>query len=112
MAKKSFVVISKFTDITEAKVVQSKLESCGIESWLDDQNIANMNWFYTNLIGGLRLRVRTEDAEDAMVILKDIVVEELENYEKPKNNSKKNVIWITIILFGIVPFLLLFLQKC
>lgn len=68
MAEK-LVVIRRFRDLIEAELAKGKLKSAGISSFIADENIVRMDWFYSNAIGGLRLLVEPEDAEAAHAIL-------------------------------------------
>ena len=57
MANNNFSVIKTFHNLVEAKLAKSKLDSYGINSWLDNENVSALNWFYIQATGGIRLRV-------------------------------------------------------
>jgi hypothetical protein len=83
------VTIRKYRDLPEALLAKGSLESAGIESYLADDNIIRLDWFYSNLIGGIKLKVRPEDVEAATEILnqpipENLGVEGVGNYEQPK----------------------------
>lgn len=83
------VTIRKYRDLPEALLAKGSLESAGIESYLADDNIIRLDWFYSNLIGGIKLKVRPEDVEAANEILnqpipENLGVEGVGNYEQPK----------------------------
>jgi hypothetical protein len=63
------VSLLKYMTLPEALLAKSILESAGIESFLGDQNIVRMDWFLSNALGGVKLRVREEDAEEAAALL-------------------------------------------
>jgi hypothetical protein len=63
------VVLRQFRDLPEAILARGILDSAGIESFLADENIVRMDWFISNLVGGIKLKVRREDLEDATLIL-------------------------------------------
>jgi hypothetical protein len=63
------VMIGRYRDSPEALVAKSMLDSAGIESFLTDENLVRMDWFYSNLVGGIKLMVREEDAETARKVL-------------------------------------------
>ena len=48
----------------ERVLAKSMLDSAGIESFLGDENLVRLDWFYSNLVGGIKLMVREEDAPD------------------------------------------------
>jgi hypothetical protein len=63
------VTIRKFRDLPEALLAKGGLESAGIECCLIDDNMVRMDWFISNLIGGVKLQVSAEDAAEATEIL-------------------------------------------
>lgn len=83
------VTIRKYRDLPEALLAKGTLESAGIESHLADDNIIRLDWFYSNLIGGIKLQVRPEDIDAANEILNQPIPENLEidgvgEYQQPK----------------------------
>jgi hypothetical protein len=69
-AKLSKVVnLRQYMTLPEALLAKSILDSAGIESFLGDQNIVRMDWFLSNALGGVKLRVREEDVEAAAALL-------------------------------------------
>jgi hypothetical protein len=54
-------------DLSRALLAKASLESAGIECYLADDNMARMEW--SNLVGGVRLSVKPQDAKDALRIL-------------------------------------------
>jgi hypothetical protein len=82
------VTIRKYRDLPEALLAKGSLESAGIESYLADDNIIRLDWFYSNLIGGIKLKVHPEDIEAATEILnqpipENLGVEGIGNYQQP-----------------------------
>ena len=70
-------------------MAKGSLESAGIEAYLVDDNMIRMDWFYSNLLGGIKLKVRTEDVEAANEILSQPIPETIEvegvgSYQQPK----------------------------
>ena len=63
------VTIRQFRDVQNAYLAKGLLDSAGIESFLFDENIVRMDWLYSNLVGGVKLRVREEDAAEALELL-------------------------------------------
>jgi hypothetical protein len=63
------VTIRQFRDLPEAILARGVLESAGIEAFLADDNIVRMDWFISNLVGGIKLKVRNEDLETANEVL-------------------------------------------
>jgi hypothetical protein len=59
---RDLLTIRQFRDLPEALLAKSALESAGIECFLGDDNLIRMDWLWSNLLGGVKLRVRQEDA--------------------------------------------------
>jgi hypothetical protein len=83
------VTLRQFRDLPEALLAKGSLESAGIEAYLVDDNMIRMDWFISNLLGGIKLKVRPEDAEAAGEILNQPIPEMLDvegvgNFEQPK----------------------------
>ena len=71
------VTIRSFSDVMQAWLAKSSLESAGIECYLVDDNMVRLDWGISILLGGVKLRVKSEDAEAALVLLDQPVPEEL-----------------------------------
>jgi hypothetical protein len=83
------VSIRQFRDLHEALLAKGALDSAEIESFLVDDNMIRMDWFWSNLIGGIKLCVKQEDAEAALDLLEQSIPEEFEvdgvgPYEQPR----------------------------
>lgn len=59
---RDLLTIRQFRDLPEALLAKSVLDSAGIECFLGDDNLIRMDWLWSNLLGGIKLRVRQEDA--------------------------------------------------
>jgi len=86
---KNLVTLRQFRDLPEALLAKGGLESAGIETFLVDDNLVRLDWFYSNLLGGIKLKVRTEDADAANEILSQPIpevvdVEGVGEYEQPR----------------------------
>ncbi len=83
------VTLRQFRDLPDALLAKGSLESAGIQAYLVDDNMIRMDWFISNLLGGIKLKVRPEDAEAASEILNQPIPEMLDvegvgNFEQPK----------------------------
>ncbi len=72
------VTLRKFRDLPEALLAKGSLESAGIQAYLIDDNMIRMDWFISNLLGGIKLKVHPEDAEAANEILNQPIPETLD----------------------------------
>ncbi len=83
------VTLRQFRDLPEALLAKGSLESAGIQAYLIDDNMIRMDWFISNLLGGIKLKVHPEDAEAAQEILNQPIptmldVEGAGVFEQPK----------------------------
>ena len=89
LEERDLVPIRRFRDLPEALLAKGSLESSGIECFLTDDNMVRMDWFISNLLGGIKLAVNQEDAEAATAILDEPMPETLDiegvgEYEQPR----------------------------
>ncbi len=63
------VTVDQFRDLPEALLAKATLESAGIDCFLSNANMVRLDWWYSNVVGGIRLNVREEDAEAATQLL-------------------------------------------
>ena len=83
------VTLRQFRDLPAALLAKGGLESAGIEAQLVDDNMIRLDWFYSNLLGGIKLKIHAEDVEAANEILSQPIPETIEiegddNYVQPK----------------------------
>ena len=76
------VTVRRYRDLAEAYVGRSLLESAGIPSWIADEHLVRMDWFYSNLVGGMRLQVDERDEATAQEILNEGTPETIAYGEK------------------------------
>lgn len=69
----------------EAAAARSALEAAGVEVFVDDQNMASVDWFYANAIGGVKLFVREEQLERAQRVIAGEIVEPEESGEEEES---------------------------
>lgn len=77
MEMQELVTIRQFRDLPEALLAKGSLESAGIECFLADDNLVRLDWFISNLIGGIKLNVRPADVDNARTILDEPILEGL-----------------------------------
>jgi hypothetical protein len=83
-----FIVLRRFRDMPDAFVFASILDSAGIECYLADENTIRMDWFWSNLLGRIKLCVRNADSETASSLLEQGVPEKFDvegvgEYQQP-----------------------------
>jgi len=65
----SFVIVATFNLPQDLAIIRSRLESEGIECFVQDELTAQVNNFYSAAIGGIKLQVKEQDVEAARLIL-------------------------------------------
>ncbi len=69
MKENTFTKIATFSYSSEAIILKGKIESEGIEVFMFDNNTVDTDPLISNAIGGVKLFVRTENAEKANVLV-------------------------------------------
>jgi len=85
----NLITVRQFRDLPEALLAKGFLESAGVESFLIDATTIRMDWMWSNLLGGVKLAMKPEDADTAAQILSQEIpekfsVEEDEEFEQPR----------------------------
>jgi len=70
---RDLVVLRAFRDVPEALLAKGRLQASGIECFLADENMVRMDWFISNLLGGIKLMVQPADFSRASRILSEPV---------------------------------------
>jgi len=81
--------IRNFRDLPEALLAKGSLVSAGIDCALVDDNIVRMDWFWSNLMGGVKLLVDENEADAAEDLLNEAIPEHLDvsgigDFEQPR----------------------------
>ena len=84
-----FVLFRRFRDLSDAFLFKSILDSAAIECFLGDENTIRMDWFWSNLLGGIKLFVRATDVNTASELFNQPVperfdVEGIGEYQQPR----------------------------
>jgi DNA-directed RNA polymerase subunit RPC12/RpoP len=84
MENEKFVTVLTATYGYEIAVIRGRLESEGITCFVKDEFTVQVNPFYSNAIGGVKLQVMESDLNQAIEILKET------GYIKDKNIQSSN----------------------
>jgi len=81
--------IRQFRDLPAALLAKGSLESAGIEAVLTDDNVVRLDWFWSNLMGGVKLLVDAENVAAAEDVLTQPIPEHFDvsgvgEYEQPR----------------------------
>ena len=87
--ERELALLRRFRDLPEALMAKGSLESAGAECFLVDDNMIRMDWFISNLLGGIKLLVSPGDLEDANALLNQPIptslhVEGVGEYQQPQ----------------------------
>lgn len=66
------VTIRRYDQAITAHIHKNHLESEGIECFIHDEHIVTMNPLYANAVGGVKLKVLSEDADEALRLLAEM----------------------------------------
>ncbi len=65
----ALITIATYDFWPDAEIARGRLQSEGIDAWLADQHLVQLDWLYSIAVGGIKLQVAPEDAERARRIL-------------------------------------------
>lgn len=69
MTSSELTTIATYSFPHEAHIARASLEAAGVEAFIADEHTINMDWTYSNALGGVRVRVAEKDAQKAQDIL-------------------------------------------
>src|SRR5690349_2384905 len=61
--------IATFSKPEEAHLFRTRLEAAGIPAYVQDEHFIQMNWLYSNAVGGVRVQIADEDLDAAREFL-------------------------------------------
>ncbi len=64
-----FTTIASFREPHAAHIARAKLEAEGIPAFLADEHLAGVQWLYSDAIGGVKLCVPSDYAEEAREVI-------------------------------------------
>jgi len=65
------LTIATFSKPEEAHMLRLRLEAGGVPAYIQDENMVQTDWLYSNAIGGVRVQIGEDDAGRAQEILQD-----------------------------------------
>ena len=84
MEEENLITVLTVTYAHEVAVIRGRLESEGITCFVQDELTVQVNPFYSNAIGGVKLQVLSRDLSRAIEILKEV------GYIKGENSASSN----------------------
>jgi len=79
LEKRDLVLLRRFRDLPEALLAKGRLESSGVPCFMADDNMVRLDWFISNLLGGVKLLVDAEDFAEASRVLNEPAHDKLED---------------------------------
>ncbi|HFE9766708.1 DUF2007 domain-containing protein [Acinetobacter baumannii] len=73
-----WIVVKTFSFPYEAQIAKTQLEAFGILAYIENEHTINMDWFYSNALGGVRLLVPENYVDEAKLFLEKDFSDELE----------------------------------
>jgi len=61
--------IATFSKPEEAHLLRTRLESAGIPAFVQDEHLVQLDWLYSNAIGGVRVQIGDDDLDAAKEFL-------------------------------------------
>ncbi len=124
----TFTTIATFQYSTEAKIVKGRLEHEGIDVFISDDLTIDTDPMVSYAIGGVKLKVKTEDKDKAVSILKSINKYSLDDegnqiscpncksvevdYFTNITDFKSLISFLVGILLGVLPFYTRYSYRC
>ena len=113
-----FKFLTAYRDIPDAYISKGKLEDENIICLIRDEYTVQMNWFYSNAIGGVKLYVKEEEYEKAKSILsvqENIIFEECpvcKSTNIVQKNRSRLFIFISLLLLAFPSLIFKSKAKC
>jgi hypothetical protein len=63
------ITLASFSKPEEAHLFRTRLEAAGIPAFVQDEHVIQMQWLYSNALGGVRVQIADEDLEAAREFL-------------------------------------------
>ncbi|RNL88456.1 DUF2007 domain-containing protein [Sinomicrobium pectinilyticum] len=126
--EETFVTIATFQYSSEAQVIRGRLEAEGIRVVMADHHTVDVDPLISNAIGGVKLKVRGEDRERALEVLKTVSKYSLDDegntilcpycrsdkveYFTNITDFKSLISFLLGFLFGTLPFYVKYEYRC
>ena len=90
METEKFITVLTFTFASEVAIIRGRLESEGITCFVQDELTVQINPFYSNAIGGVKLQVQESDLDKVIEILKETDYIKEEDLQPLKKSTRLN----------------------
>jgi hypothetical protein len=69
------LTVATFIKPEDAHMLRLRLEAGGVPAYIQDENMVQTDWLYSNAIGGVRVQIAEDDVARAKEILQDPGIE-------------------------------------
>lgn len=66
------ITVATYRDPPMAELARSRLEAAGIECRLDDSETIKIDWLLSNVLGGVKVKVAEDRADEARLLLGEL----------------------------------------
>lgn len=66
---KNLITAASYSTALDAHLAKTRLDSAGVFAVIFDEHTVTMNWLFSDLIGGVKIKVLEDDLESARLIL-------------------------------------------
>jgi len=103
--------IATFSKPEEAHLFRTRLEAAGIAAYVQDEHFIQMNWLYSNAIGGVRVQIADEDFDAAREFLAndspqslsdavDVVCPKCGSHDTVPDELPRRISFLSFLLFN------------
>jgi hypothetical protein len=111
--------IATFSKPEEAHLFRTRLEAAGIPAYVQDEHLIQMDWLYSNAVGGVRVQIADEDLDAAREFLAndspqtapdavDVVCPKCGSHDTAPGELRRRISFLSLFLLG---FPLLFARR-
>jgi DNA-directed RNA polymerase subunit RPC12/RpoP len=115
------IILKRFDSPVEANIVKGLLDANEIFCFLQDEHSIGLNILYSNALGGIKLMIRKEDEEQALLLLQSNTAanglqcpqcKSIHLHYITEQKNKTNWFFIALSFFWMSPFYLKKQYKC
>ena len=102
--------IATFSKPEEAHLFRTRLEAAGIPAFVQDEHFVQMDWLYSNAIGGVRVQIADDDLDSAREFLaadtprscpeaSDVICPSCGSHDTAPDELPRRIAFLSLLLF-------------
>jgi Putative prokaryotic signal transducing protein len=102
--------IATFSKPEEAHLFRTRLEAAGIPAYVQDENLIQLDWLYSNAIGGVRVQIADKDLDAVREFLAsdlpqpapdalDVICPKCGSQETAPDELPRRISFLSLLLF-------------